>query len=135
VLSRSRLHSAGPWAAPLHSTGPWAAPLGLARAKQGQAAREGEGHLRTPPLPPTAGTAQSSRGWAFRLALWRLDPPLLALQASCCPLTTGQNGCLTTRRSLGRRGIFVSFGNASGAVPAFPVLRLINKSAYVTRYV
>jgi len=35
--------------------------------------------------------------------------------------------------SLARRGIFVSFGNASGAVPAFPVLRLINKSAYVTR--
>eukprot|EP00560_Eucampia_antarctica_P006950 CAMPEP_0197824804 /NCGR_PEP_ID=MMETSP1437-20131217/2013_1 /TAXON_ID=49252 ORGANISM="Eucampia antarctica, Strain CCMP1452" /NCGR_SAMPLE_ID=MMETSP1437 /ASSEMBLY_ACC=CAM_ASM_001096 /LENGTH=335 /DNA_ID=CAMNT_0043424577 /DNA_START=192 /DNA_END=1199 /DNA_ORIENTATION=+ len=35
--------------------------------------------------------------------------------------------------SLAHRGIFVSFGNASGAVPAFPVLRLIGKSAYVTR--
>jgi len=35
--------------------------------------------------------------------------------------------------SLAHRGIFVSFGNASGAVPAFPVLRLIAKSAYVTR--
>jgi len=35
--------------------------------------------------------------------------------------------------SLARRGIFVSFGNASGAVPPFPVLRLIGKSAYVTR--
>ena len=35
--------------------------------------------------------------------------------------------------SLSRRGIFVSFGNASGAVPAFPVLRLIKKSAFVTR--
>jgi NADPH2:quinone reductase len=35
--------------------------------------------------------------------------------------------------SLARRGIFVSFGNASGAVPAFPVLRLIGKSAYVTQ--
>ena len=35
--------------------------------------------------------------------------------------------------SLARRGIFVSFGNASGAVPAFPVLRLIDKSAFVTR--
>jgi NADPH2:quinone reductase len=35
--------------------------------------------------------------------------------------------------SLAHRGIFVSFGNASGAVPPFPVLRLINKSAYVTR--
>ena len=35
--------------------------------------------------------------------------------------------------SLARRGIFISFGNASGAVPAFPVLRLIDKSAYVTR--
>lgn len=34
---------------------------------------------------------------------------------------------------LARRGIFVSFGNASGAVPAFPVLRLIGKSAFVTR--
>ena len=35
--------------------------------------------------------------------------------------------------SLARRGIFISFGNASGAVPAFPVLRLIGKSAYGTR--
>jgi len=35
--------------------------------------------------------------------------------------------------SLARKGIFVSFGNASGAVPAFPVLRLIGKSAFVTR--
>uniref|UniRef100_A0A6U4PYF8 Enoyl reductase (ER) domain-containing protein n=2 Tax=Hemiselmis andersenii TaxID=464988 RepID=A0A6U4PYF8_HEMAN len=35
--------------------------------------------------------------------------------------------------SLARRGIFVSFGNASGAVPPFPVLRLIGKSAFVTR--
>merc|ERR1712238_515200 len=35
--------------------------------------------------------------------------------------------------SLAHGGIFVSFGNASGAVPAFPVLRLIAKSAYVTR--
>ena len=35
--------------------------------------------------------------------------------------------------SLARRGIFVSFGNASGAVPAFPVLRLIGKSAFVCR--
>jgi NADPH2:quinone reductase len=35
--------------------------------------------------------------------------------------------------SLAHRGIFVSFGNASGAVPAFPVLKLIAKSAYVTR--
>ena len=34
---------------------------------------------------------------------------------------------------LAQRGIFVSFGNASGAVPAFPVLRLIGKSAFVTR--
>ncbi|KAJ1477901.1 chaperonin 10-like protein, partial [Baffinella frigidus] len=37
------------------------------------------------------------------------------------------------RRLSARRGIFISFGNASGAVPAFPVLRLIGKSAYVTR--
>ena len=35
--------------------------------------------------------------------------------------------------SLAARGIFVSFGNASGAVPPFPVLRLIGKSAFVTR--
>jgi NADPH2:quinone reductase len=34
---------------------------------------------------------------------------------------------------LARRGIFVSFGNASGAVPAFPPLRFINKSGYLTR--
>ena len=30
--------------------------------------------------------------------------------------------------SLARRGIFVTFGNASGAVPAFPPIRLIKKS-------
>ena len=35
--------------------------------------------------------------------------------------------------SLAQRGIFVSFGNASGAVPPFPVLRLIGKSGFVTR--
>jgi len=35
--------------------------------------------------------------------------------------------------SLARRGIFVTFGNASGAVPPFPVLRLIKKSAFLTR--
>ena len=34
---------------------------------------------------------------------------------------------------VGRRGIFVSFGNASGAVPAFPPLKLIGKSAFLTR--
>jgi NADPH2:quinone reductase len=34
---------------------------------------------------------------------------------------------------LARRGIFVSFGNASGAVPPFPLLRLSPKSAFVTR--
>lgn len=34
---------------------------------------------------------------------------------------------------LAKRGIFVSFGNASGAVPAFPVLKLTPQSAYVTR--
>ncbi|KAL3792895.1 hypothetical protein HJC23_004820 [Cyclotella cryptica] len=34
---------------------------------------------------------------------------------------------------LARRGLFVSFGNASGAVPPFPVLRLLPQSAYVTR--
>ena len=34
---------------------------------------------------------------------------------------------------LAPRGIFVSFGNASGAVPAFPLLRLLSKSAFVTR--
>jgi len=35
--------------------------------------------------------------------------------------------------SLARRGIFVTFGNASGAVPAFPPIRLIKKSAFLTR--
>jgi len=34
---------------------------------------------------------------------------------------------------LAPRGIFISFGNASGAVPAFPVLRLVKKSTFVTR--
>lgn len=36
-------------------------------------------------------------------------------------------------KCLSKRGLFVSFGNASGAVPAFPVLKLLEKSAYVTR--
>lgn len=35
--------------------------------------------------------------------------------------------------SLARRGIFVSFGNASGAVPAYPPLRHIGKSTFMTR--
>jgi NADPH2:quinone reductase len=35
--------------------------------------------------------------------------------------------------SLSRRGIFVTFGNASGPVPAFPPIRLIKKSAFLTR--
>jgi NADPH2:quinone reductase len=39
----------------------------------------------------------------------------------------------TSIEVLARRGIFVSFGNASGAVPAFPPLRLINKSGFLTR--
>jgi len=34
---------------------------------------------------------------------------------------------------LARRGIFVTFGNASGQVPAFPPIRLIKKSAFLTR--
>ena len=36
-------------------------------------------------------------------------------------------GCLSTR------GMFVSYGNASGLVPPFPPLRLLPRSAYVTR--
>ncbi|KAL7498208.1 hypothetical protein ACHAWT_006161 [Skeletonema menzelii] len=36
-------------------------------------------------------------------------------------------------KCLAKRGLFVSFGNASGAVPAFPVLRLLPQSAYMTR--
>lgn len=36
-------------------------------------------------------------------------------------------------KCLARRGIFVSFGNASGAVPPFSLLTLTPKSAYVTR--
>jgi len=35
--------------------------------------------------------------------------------------------------SLAARGIFVSFGNASGAVPAYPPLKHIGKSSYMTR--
>lgn len=45
----------------------------------------------------------------------------------------GKNTVDISINSLAHRGIFISFGNASGAVPAFPVLRLIGKSAYVTR--
>ena len=35
--------------------------------------------------------------------------------------------------SLDRRGIFVTFGNASGPVPAFPPIKLIKKSLFMTR--
>mmetsp|Transcript_14105 Transcript_14105/g.21303 ORF Transcript_14105/g.21303 Transcript_14105/m.21303 type:complete len:361 (-) Transcript_14105:142-1224(-) len=35
--------------------------------------------------------------------------------------------------SLARRGIFISFGNASGAAPEFAPLKLIAKSAFLTR--
>jgi NADPH:quinone reductase len=34
---------------------------------------------------------------------------------------------------LAQRGIFITFGNASGPVPEFPVLRLVAKSAFLTR--
>jgi NADPH2:quinone reductase len=36
-------------------------------------------------------------------------------------------------KSLGRRGVLATFGNASGPVPAFPPLDLSGKSLYVTR--
>ncbi|KAL7537215.1 hypothetical protein ACHAWF_005689 [Thalassiosira exigua] len=36
-------------------------------------------------------------------------------------------------KCVAKLGLYVSFGNASGAVPAFPVLRLHPKSAYMTR--
>ena len=39
----------------------------------------------------------------------------------------------TSIEVLARRGIFVSFGNASGAVPPFAPLRLIGKSGFLTR--
>mmetsp|Transcript_25689 Transcript_25689/g.64824 ORF Transcript_25689/g.64824 Transcript_25689/m.64824 type:complete len:362 (-) Transcript_25689:171-1256(-) len=45
----------------------------------------------------------------------------------------GLNTWEISLNSLGQRGIFVSFGNASGAVPAFPPLKLIGKSAFLTR--
>ena len=47
----------------------------------------------------------------------------------------GKNTLDISINSLAQRGIFVSFGNASGAVPAFPVLRLIGKSAFVSQMV
>jgi len=34
---------------------------------------------------------------------------------------------------LAQRGIFVTFGNASGAVPAFPPIKLIAKSGFICR--
>ena len=34
---------------------------------------------------------------------------------------------------LARRGIFITFGNASGAVPAYPPLKHIGKSSFMTR--
>lgn len=45
----------------------------------------------------------------------------------------GLNTWETSIACLATRGIFVSFGNASGAVPAFPPLKLIAKSGFLTR--
>jgi len=53
--------------------------------------------------------------------------------AKCVIDGIGKSTVDISLNSLSHRGIFVSFGNASGAVPAFPVLKLIAKSAYVTR--
>lgn len=39
----------------------------------------------------------------------------------------------TSLKCLAKRGLFASFGNTSGSVPAFPVLKLTPQSAYVTR--
>jgi len=36
-------------------------------------------------------------------------------------------------KSLARRGLWISFGNASGAVEPFSLLKLTSKSGYVTR--
>lgn len=45
----------------------------------------------------------------------------------------GKSTYETSLKCVAKRGLFVSFGNASGAVPAFPVLKLLPQSAYVTR--
>ena len=53
-----------------------------------------------------------------------------------CKLIIDGIGLLTYEISLNclaQRGLFVSYGNASGPVPPFPVLRLLPQSAYMTR--
>jgi len=45
----------------------------------------------------------------------------------------GKSTAEISLQCLARRGIFVSFGNASGKVEPFPLLRLSKKSAFVTR--
>jgi len=53
--------------------------------------------------------------------------------AKCVIDGIGKNTLDISLNALARRGIFISFGNASGAVPPFPPLRLIAKSAFLTR--
>ena len=47
----------------------------------------------------------------------------------------GLNTWESSLESLAPRGIFVTFGNASGPVPAYPPLRHIAKSTFMTRSV
>ena len=45
----------------------------------------------------------------------------------------GKDTADTSLKSLATRGIWISFGNASGVVPPISLLQLVQKSAYVTR--
>jgi NADPH2:quinone reductase len=53
--------------------------------------------------------------------------------AKCIIDGVGKSTSEISIQCLARRGIWISFGNASGAVPPFSLLRLISKSAFCTR--
>lgn len=53
--------------------------------------------------------------------------------AKCIVDGVGKSTAEISVKCLARRGLWISFGNASGAVPPFSLLKLTPKSGYVTR--
>lgn len=53
--------------------------------------------------------------------------------AKCVVDGVGKSTAEISVKCLARRGLWISFGNASGAVPPFSLLKLTPKSGYVTR--
>ena len=95
---------------------PRSRPLGLAQ------------HSTARQQPPEMITNHRPQGCMCLVSISVSSAQFYPLLRRCLSLWFG-----TTATRQARRGIFVSFGNASGAVPAFPPLKLIGKSAFLTR--